>query len=466
MFYFEDDNVKKIMLDGRMGLEKEGVRTTLDGIISKSMHPFDESWPLDKDYGESQVEFVTRPYSSLKDMISDMSNQTQKVSDYLLKLQPPEMLWPFSVPPRIKTEEDIIIAQFDGKERSRTEYREYVTGVYGKYHLILSGVHVNYSFSEELIEANYSLALENGFSGSLRSYKDSVYLELARKLLIYGHLLTALTAASPVVDLSYGDADFDNKLQKSSESYKKSNSSICTGKGSLRCSEYGYWNRFIPVLDYESIDKYADSIRSYIKRDMLKKCSELHYAYRIKPKGLYSLENLVDNGAGYIELRMLDVNPYEQSGLAYEDAMFIKLFLVWLMALPDIAISEQFQTQAVINHQRAAGYEPQKDSIILPEGNTEGLIANGIRIIDAMRTWFREQFSVNHQAISNSHNSLEIDNNNISGSGELSMDEIEAVLDYQSEKLLNPEKRYCYRIMKDFWPDYVESTLSRKLLQP
>lgn len=64
--------------------------------------------------------------------------------------------------------------------------------------MTFSGIHVNYSFSDELLERDFQLSGETDFM----SYKNQLYVTLAERTVAYGWLLVAITAASPLMDSS------------------------------------------------------------------------------------------------------------------------------------------------------------------------------------------------------------------------------------------------------------------------
>ena len=92
----------------------------------------------------------------------------------------------------------------------------------------------------------------------------------------------------------------------------------------------GYWNEFAPVFDYSDIGSYAESIRKYVKKGLLKAPSELYYPVRLKPAGDNNLDALQKNGVNHIELRMFDLNPLAEEGLEEKDVVFAHLLMVWL----------------------------------------------------------------------------------------------------------------------------------------
>ena len=47
------------------------------------------------------------------------------------------------------------MAEFNGMESSKTVYRDYLSDRYGMYKMTFSGIHVNYSFAEELLKKEF-----------------------------------------------------------------------------------------------------------------------------------------------------------------------------------------------------------------------------------------------------------------------------------------------------------------------
>ena len=94
---------------------------------------------------------------------------------------------------------DIPIAQYYGDEADKTLYRNYLAQRYGRYKMTFSGIHFNYSFSEEMLRLEFA---ERGGS-DWRAFKDQFYVSLAERMEIYGWLLVAVTAASPLLDSSF-----------------------------------------------------------------------------------------------------------------------------------------------------------------------------------------------------------------------------------------------------------------------
>ena len=111
------------------------------------------------------------------------------------------------------------------------------------------GIHVNFSFGERLLAA-------------ANVDRNALYLHVAAGCVLWGWIVVALTAASPLADSSLfllgGEGD------------------VFSGFASLRCGDLGYWNHFTPVNDFSSLEAYADTIRGYVRRGLIAAPSELY----------------------------------------------------------------------------------------------------------------------------------------------------------------------------------------------
>ena len=199
MLHIENNDVRKLLYQGCFGLEKESLRITPEGFLSHTPHPFPDDPHIVRDFCENQTEINTSVHHSAEGVVRELSERTEQIQKTLAELPEAELLWPFSNPPYIRSEEDIPIAQFKGAESGNTAYRNYLSDRYGRYVMTLSGIHFNYSFSEELLRAEFACRYDTDFA----NFRDQFYLELAEKAARFGWIVTAVTAASPVADRSF-----------------------------------------------------------------------------------------------------------------------------------------------------------------------------------------------------------------------------------------------------------------------
>lgn len=414
MLHTDYPEVRELLLSGHFGLEKESLRINGEGYLAHTRHPFPHDSHIVRDFCENQTEINTPVLNSAKEAVEALDGYYREIQRKLKKLSEREYLWPFSNPPYIRNEDDIPIAHFEGGEAGKTRYREYLSDRYGRYKMTFSGIHVNYSFNEELLRRDFARSEEQDF----QEYKNQLYVILAERAAAYGWLLVAVTAASPLLDGSF--------VEK-----KKYDEDAFNGMASVRCSEMGYWNFFAPVFDYTDVRAYADSIQKYVDEGFLQAPSELYYPIRLKPAGQNHLGHLKEKGVNHIELRMFDINPLVACGLDERDVEFAQLFLVWLASTPREDFSKKAQVQAVQNFKNAAHYDLKTVKIVMPDGKVYPVTEAALKVLSSMREFYRN-FS----------------------------EDIHEILRFQEEKFQDSGKRYAFQIREQFGDGYVKKGLA------
>ena len=271
--------VRKLLLKGQFGLEKESLRIDKNGYMAHTPDPFLDDEHIVRDFCENQTEINTSVLKSAKQAVDALEGYYIKIQKTLAELPNREYLWPFSNPPYIRNEDDVPVAKFEGEDAAKTRYRYYLSDRYGRYKMAFCGIHVNFSFDEELLKTSFQYAEEKDYI----SYKNQLYVNLAKKLAAYGWILTAVTAASPLLDISY--------VEKGREGTE-----VFNGMASVRCSETGYWNYFTPIFDYTNLTAYTDSMQHYVEEGLLAFHTELYYPIRLKPRGKNDLKKLREEG--------------------------------------------------------------------------------------------------------------------------------------------------------------------------
>lgn len=411
MINIKHHDIKQQIFDGTFGLERETLRVDKDGYLAQTPHPFKDDRFIVKDFCENQAEINTGVHLSAKGVIAELAAHTKRLCDAMVE---DEVLWMYSNPPYLRSEEEIPVAVFGDDARGKFSYRMYLCEKYGKRKMTLSGIHVNYSFSDKLLKTAFDISGEDDFT----AYKNGVYLTLAQGLAEYGWINNLLICSSPLSDGSYEDP-------------KKLGEDSFNGFASLRCSSQGYWNRFVPILSYEDIKAYAGSIQRYIDDQSLISASELYYPIRLKPRGRNRLNLLVQNGVNHIEIRNIDLNPFCDTGIDERDLKFIELLIIYLGATYDGKLSENDQLRAVKNFQSAAEFDIDKAKIILSNGEEASAREAGLKLLSQIRGFFDEhELGVVHDT-----------------------------LDFQLRKLTQSNCRYAEKVIHDFSGGYVTKGL-------
>ncbi len=417
MINYNDSYIKAHMYEGMTGLELESQRVDQTGHLSHKPHPFPGDRFIDRDFGEAQIEISAAAADSTEGAAALIRHELEKLHAKLAETG--ELLWPFSNPPIIKDEDDIEIARYSGDQQASYDYRVYLAGKYGKYKQAYSGIHYNYSFSDDMLRRGFELSGgSTGDDDGYREFKNRFYLDLAERVLEYSWVPVALIAASPVADGSL----YDKQL---------AGESMFTGCATLRCSDRGYWNPFVPIISYDSIDSYVGSMEAYVEDGLLIEARELYYPVRIKPPGKYTVKALREKGVQHIELRMIDVNPFSDQGMDIRDLKFLQLFLIWLSSLGRAGLTDGEQVQAIYNHKSSAQYSWTIARIGLPGKKTRSLKECVAEVLDSMKEFYAGE-----------EGALE-------------------TLEYQVAKVENRELRYAKRVLREYGKSYIEDGLAR-----
>ena len=306
----KNNNLEEVFSNVKIGLEKEGQRILEDGTISKSDHPKvfgirHEHPYIQTDFAESQVELITTPENSERDVLRILN----AVHEVTLKNMPAdEFIWPLSIPAILPDESEIRVAQFEKK--SDVEYREYLVKKYGKYKQMVSGIHYNFQLDDKFMEKVAEITKKD-----LVDVKNEIYLKLARQFIRYQWILIYLYGASPLAEDKY----FTNRLKPND--YVRS----------LRTSRYGYVNDENIKVSYSSLEKYIEDITGYVKNGNL--IAEKEFYSSVRFRGADTIVKFPKEGIKYMEFRLFDLNPFAPFGILEKDIRFVHLFLktlVWL----------------------------------------------------------------------------------------------------------------------------------------
>ncbi len=288
-----------------VALEHETIRV-LDGKISPKNHPtvFEPKQShkfITTDFSESQMEFITPVHCTSNDLYN-FSNTLYDIS--ALEIEEDELLWAYSMPCKIEDEKEIREALFnDDKDGKKAyEYRLHLTNKYGKKKQTISGIHFNFSLCDKFINK----LIQNGFS------KNDIYLKIIRNYKKYKFLTVALLGATPVCDESL----FNKKIEK---------------QVSIRSGSLGYRNLNKLNIDYSSVESFIKTVESKIQDGTIIDERELYETIRIKTKSKALLNDLKTDGIKYVELRNIDINPYEKGGISVAQIELLKYIIFYCL---------------------------------------------------------------------------------------------------------------------------------------
>lgn len=385
------------------GVEKEALRITRDGHLSRKPHPSELGAALTHplittDFSESQLEFVTGVHAKVEDCLQELDD----IHRFVYSVIDRERLWPASMPCMLRGEASIPIAQYGTSNAGqvKTIYRRGLANRYGRYMQSISGLHYNFSISDDLWRI---LAHVRGESDS-QDFRNREYLSLIRNFQRMAWLPIFLFGASPAVCGSFVSATPNHGLQElDGESF------YLPYATSLRQGSLGYQSvaQGQHYISYNSMKQYSmgmmqaltqpyeaykqigytdeDGEYKQLSTSLLQIEAESYGSIRPKPiahGGPRPLEQLNLNGINYLEVRCLDLNPFLRTGIDSDTAHFLDalLLLAWLKpSMEDSAGSwnevQENQSSTVTN-----GRHPQ--STLQSQGSPRRLYDWAMEILD------------------------------------------------------------------------------------
>jgi glutamate--cysteine ligase len=433
--------------DSNHGLEREFLRCDKEGNISMKAHPKALGSTLTNpyittDFSEAQVELVT-PVFKREEQATLFLKQ---LHCFTAKHTPGELLWPLSMPCRLPRDSKIPLAQY-GKSRGgqkRTDYRLGLGERYGRKMQTVSGTHYNFSFDDKLWEFLYEEFGPRNKKGkqkqTFQDFRSRAYFHLIRNFLKMSWLNTYLFGAAPAIDKSYL-----KKRPRPPKPLKKFDRHSYYGPHatSLRMSNLGYYSKVQAQLaiSYNSLPQYLADLHSAVTTPSprYKKLKGLnqnklqieneHYS-RIRPKcppktNERAIEALANRGVQYVEVRAVDINPYQPVGIAKHQLRFIHMLLIYSLFQPSPRLSDKQHKEITVNQ-----------NLVAMEGRKPGLILqkNGKAI--GLEKW-AQQILTDLKSISKL-----LDKN-------FSNERYSASLEMQLEKLKDPERLSSARILRE-----------------
>jgi glutamate--cysteine ligase len=348
-----DADALRDLRDSRIGLEKESLRVDMDGQIAATAHPSALGSALTHpyittDFSEALLEFVTPPFANAEETLRFLGLLHQFTYLHLDE----EILWAASMPCMIRGDERIPIADYGPSNvgRMKRVYREGLSHRYGRVMQTIAGIHFNFSLSTRIWRA-----LHPGLhSRALHARINEGYFGCVRNFQRYGWLVPYLCGSSPAVCRSFLGGDTHGFEQFDDGTM------YLPYATSLRMSDVGYKNSAQAGLDvdYSGVEPYVDSLTRAIETpnpDFEAIGVKVDGHYRQLNANLLQIENefysfirpkqitrsgekptlaLRRRGVRYVEIRALDVNPFEPLGVSLSGLCFVEALVVFCTLLP------------------------------------------------------------------------------------------------------------------------------------
>ena len=384
---------------GKLGIEKESLRVRLDGYISSGPHSRVLGSALTNryittDYSEALLEFVTPPVHSSWQAIQFLCDVHQYVYDAIGD----ELLWALSMPCMIRSEKDIPIAKYGESNVGimKTVYRRGLGYRYGRRMQAIAGIHFNYSLPERFWPHYHDIEKSTEDDEDFRS---SAYLGLVRNVRRLDWFLLYLFGASPAVCKSFLAGTNSDLLELDSGTLYGPHAT------SLRMSDIGYQHSRQASLNVSanSLDEYIHDLEmavgtsnpEYQKigvkvdseyRQLNANCLQIENEYysTIRPKrvaysGERATEALRRGGVEYVELRALDISPFDPVGISQMQIRFLEVFSIYCM-LKDSPPIDSLENEENVNNRAVVASRGREPNLQLRRNGT----------LYSLRSWGKE----------------------------------------------------------------------------
>jgi len=278
------------------------------------------------DFSESQPELITGVHTSAEACLKELT----EIHQVVYRAIGDELLWCSSMPCRLPAEEAIPIGRFGTSNigRMKTVYRIGLSHRYGRRMQTISGIHYNFSLPDA------------------RSNDD--YFALIRNFRRHSWLLLYLFGASPAVCSTFV-AGRPHELQRLSD-----DTLYLPYATSLRMGRLGYVSdaQSSLAVSYNDLQSYGASLEEAMTKpypayeaigvrdgenyrqlatSLLQMENEFYGTIRpkrvIRP-GERPLHALRDRGVEYVEVRLMDLDPFVPIGITAATVRFLDIFLL------------------------------------------------------------------------------------------------------------------------------------------
>ena len=361
----------------RRGVEKESLRCDDTGALALTPHPAMLGSALTHphittDFSESQVELITGVNADVAGCLEELA----RIHRFVYRQIGDELLWVSSMPCKLPADETIPIGSYGSSNvgRAKSVYRMGLGHRYGRRMQTISGIHYNWS---------------------LPGLSDAEHFALIRNFRRHSFLLLLLFGASPAVCASFVEGR-PNELQPLGESTLH-----LPYATSLRMGRLGYQSdaQASIAASYNGLESYAASLHDALTRPyppyeaigirnlggeynqlattLLQIENEFYGTIRpkrvIRP-GERPLHALRERGVEYVEVRCMDLDPFEPLGIGSATMRFLDIFLLHCLTRPSAPDSPAEIAALARNQHKTAAAGRQPGLTLERDGGEVGLL--------------------------------------------------------------------------------------------
>ncbi len=323
----------------RRGIEKESLRVRPEGTLALTEHPLALGSALTHphittDFSESQLELITGVHTDVEACLAQLTQIHQVVYGALGD----EVMWCASMPCGLPSDDVIPIGRYGRSNvgRMKTVYRTGLSHRYGRRMQMISGIHYNFSLPGNVLPL-----------GDLGEPNEA-YFALIRNFRRNAWLLMYLFGASPAVCGTFVEGRPHELREFAPGTYHLPHAT------SLRMGRLGYQSdaQSNIAVSYNNLDNYGASLfealtKPYPPYEAIGICDGDDYrqlatsllqienefygkirAKRVIHPGERPLHALRERGVEYVEVRLMDLDPYCPIGITASTIRLLDVFLL------------------------------------------------------------------------------------------------------------------------------------------
>ncbi len=355
------------------GIEKESLRVRPDGALATTPHASQLGSALTHphittDFSESQLELITGVHANAASCLKELT----EIHQFVYRAIGDELLWCASMPCGLPADDAIPLGRYGSSNvgRAKHVYRMGLSHRYGRRMQTISGIHYNFSLPG--------------------AQSNDAYFALIRNFRRHSWLLLYLFGASPAVCSSFV-AGRPHELERLGDGTR-----YLPYATSLRMGRLGYQSDAQSSLkvSYNNLESYAASLQDALTRpyapyegigirdgndyhqlgtSMLQIENEFYGTIRpkrvIRP-GERPLHALRERGVEYVEVRLMDLDPFCPIGITAGTLHFLDMYLLNCL-LRDSPPDTPGELSAIVRNKQQVASRGREPGLRLVKGSQE-----------------------------------------------------------------------------------------------
>ena len=347
-----------------------------DGSLALTPHPARLGSALTHphittDFSESQLELITGVHPDADACLQELA----EIHEGVIRAIGEELLWASSMPCNLPADEAIPIGRYGTSNvgRAKTVYRNGLSYRYGRRMQAISGIHYNFSLPG---------IGSDGYFALIRNFRRLSWLPLY------------LFGASPAVCSSFVEGRAHQLQELSPGTHYLPHAT------SLRMGRLGYQSdaQASLIVSYNNLTSYATSLHEALTKpyppyekigirdgDAYRQLStsllqiENEFYSPIRPKrriksGERPLHALRERGVEYVEVRLMDLDPFNPVGINAQTMRFLDILLLYCL-LEDSPPDSPQELKAIARNKLRGAQEGRKPGLLLERRSDQVTLA-------------------------------------------------------------------------------------------